>query len=351
MIAVGLAATALALLLWLAPHVGWLDRPDARKPHAMPVPPVGGVAWFVGFAGALLACGVVNGSQAITILAAIAAMLVVGVVDDLRPQASWLRLIAQATIVAALAATGAMVLDSLGALVPGLKSVDLGPLAIAFSVFAGVGVVNATNMSDGMDGLAGTQIGLTLVAVLVLLSGSGLAFEQTLASAGLAALLPFLLLNMRLPWQRRARVFFGDAGSMAAGLLLAILLVRITQGPHAVMPPAAALWLLAVPLVDTVSVMLRRIDAGLSPFKPDQQHVHHILLRTGMGVSAAWLVLTLVAALAAATAIMMVEFAVPDYAQFASFMLLAVLYHRWVCRGLRRGRVFGRTLSEQLSQL
>jgi UDP-GlcNAc:undecaprenyl-phosphate GlcNAc-1-phosphate transferase len=227
----------------------------------------------------------------------------------------------------------------------------LGVLAIPMTVFSLVGVINAVNMADGMDGLAGSYLLVCLGAVAGLHAMAGNhGIDATLALAGAACLLPFLLLNLRLPWQRRARVFLGDAGSMAIGLLVGVLLIRGSQGADAAFAPPVALWLLAVPLIDTVSVMLRRIAAGRSPFAADQQHVHHVLLRTGLDVPQVWRILLGSAALLALAGMAAHGLGLPQSLQFGLFMLIACSYHGWVCSSLRAGRALGRVLHPQLSK-
>lgn len=346
-IGIAMLASALALtaLMRAAPRLGWLDRPDLRKPHTQPVPPIGGVAWLLGLGTALLTLPA--GPELLPWLLLLGAMLCTGLIDDLRPLPSTLRLALQAGV-AVLATLWLAKLHSLGVLLPGLPAFDLGWAAAGVTVFALVGVINASNMADGMDGLAGSYL---LICLLTLAGLHGWQGDGQLAALAVAALLPFLVCNLRLPWQPRARVFFGDAGSMSAGLLVGLLLVRATQGPAAVFAPATALWLFAVPLIDTVSVMLRRMAAGRSPLAPDQQHVHHLLLRAGLPVAAAWAVLVMVALACAGFGAWCAVVQAPAYAQFLGFMGLALGYHFWVCRGLRIGRMLGRPLRAALSRV
>lgn len=346
------SALALTALMWLAPRLGWLDRPDPRKPHLAPVPPVGGAAWLLGLFVVLSYSGLLMHMHLLA--AALLLMLLTGLLDDLRPMSSWLRLALQIVIATALVIEGDAVLHSLGALLPGVTAVQLGLLSLPVTVFALVGVINAVNMADGMDGLAGSYLLICLLAIATLhasSSSSGGGVDLQLALLAGAALVPFLLLNLRLPWQGRARVFLGDAGSMSAGLLVGVLLIRGSQGEQAAFAPTVALWLLAVPLIDTVSVMLRRVAAGRSPFTPDQQHVHHVLLRAGLSVGRTWQILAAVATLMALGGALGHWLGLPQTGQFLMFMLLASSYHLWVCRVLRQGCALGRALRPGLSHI
>ena len=153
-----------------------------------------------------------------------------------------------------------------------------------FTLFSVVGVINAFNMIDGLDGLAG---GLALIAAgwLAVLCLTGPAPNPTAAYLLLTlvmVLAGFLAWNLRHPWRRKAKVFMGDAGSTLLGFALGWFMIDLSQGDEqAVMAPITALWIMALPLMDTITVMIRRLRAGQSPFAGDRQHLHHLLLATG----------------------------------------------------------------------
>src|SRR3569832_909431 len=100
----------------------------------------------------------------------------------------------------------------------------------------------------------------------------------------MASIVGFLIFNARSPWCKRAKVFMGDAGSMFLGFALARFLIDFSQGDQRIMHPVIALWIFAVPLMDTVAVMLRRIMTGHSPFSADRMLLHHLLLSMGLCV-------------------------------------------------------------------
>jgi len=172
--------------------------------------------------------------------------------------------------------------------------------AIPFTVVCVLGVINAVNMADGLDGLAG---GLSLVAAMFLCAAAlvtGDAGAAKLLAIMAFAILGFLLFNLRLPWQRRAHVFMGDSGSMMLGFFLAWFSVELTQRPGLRLEPMAAVWFIAVPLLDMGFVILRRVAKGMSPFAADRTHLHHILLAAGFTPGqVTWILLALSAAFAA----------------------------------------------------
>ncbi|MES1262728.1 MAG: MraY family glycosyltransferase, partial [Peristeroidobacter soli] len=149
-------------------------------------------------------------------------------------------------------------------------------LSLSLSFVFLVGVTNAINLSDGLDGLAG---GTTLLAVIAIgwisfSSGNFAVASTTAALAG--ALLGFLRFNTH-----PARVFMGDSGSQVLGFLAGVLAIKATQGVDVTVSAALPLLLLAWPILDTLTVMTERIRAGLSPFIADRRHFHHRLLALG----------------------------------------------------------------------
>ncbi len=159
--------------------------------------------------------------------------------------------------------------------------VELGFLAVPVTVFASVGVINAVNMTDGIDGLSGglVLIALVFLSIVAYLAGdSGLVRFCTLL---ICSLLAFLMLNFRLPWKQSALIYLGDAGSTLLGFVLAWLIIESTQGEGAVMAPVYALWFLAIPLIDTVSLLIKRPMRGINPFSAGTDHLHHRLIAAG----------------------------------------------------------------------
>lgn len=347
LLAVLAAAAALVALMRSAPALGWLDHPDERKPHAVPIPPVGGLAWFVGFASGCFALGLED-PPVPALLLTLGALVILGILDDRQPLPSGLRFVMQVLLVLLLAAFGGLKLYDLGQLFWPGWTVALGWAAIPFTVFACVGVINALNMADGMDGLAGWLAVVTLSAVAAFAHHGGQPLLGTISLLAVAALLPFLWLNTRWPWRQRASVFLGDAGSMSLGLLIGWLLVQGAQGPERLFAPATALWLCAVPLIDTVSVMLRRIAARRSPFAPDQQHLHHLFLRAGFSVRQTLLGVLAIALALAAIGAALAALGVPESVQAAAFLALGIGYHCALVDAVKRQRWLGRVLSAVL---
>ncbi len=155
---------------------------------------------------------------------------------------------------------------------------------IPITIFAVIGVINSLNMIDGIDGLSGSVSFVTLLLIGTVAFIADDRHNLMLTTALIGGVLGFLYFNLRYRKQRYARVFLGDNGSMLLGLLLAWLLVDLSQGSDRAMTPVTAIWLFSVPLMDTVTIMLRRVWLGKSPFTPDRYHLHHLMQRADFRV-------------------------------------------------------------------
>ncbi len=331
-------AITVALCKWLQPvahRINLVDQPGGRKKHEGNVPLVGGIAMYLGLLAGLSATDPALVLDLKGLLIGGGLLLVVGFIDDLKPLPTLPRFVAQILAAFCMIFLDDVILRDFGNLI-GNGTLNLGVWSIPLTIFATVGVINATNMSDGLDGLAG---GLTLIATLslgciALLQKAG--FSVPVIGTFAATIFGFLLLNIRHPWRKRAAIFMGNSGSMFLGFAIAWLLIYFSQLNLDVrlMHPVAALWIFALPLLDTVCIMLRRIIKGRSPFAPDREHFHHILLVAGYGVSkSVWLMLFIAMALAGA-GVVSVGLSTPQMLLFSGFLFLFALYfwgmsHAW----------------------
>jgi UDP-GlcNAc:undecaprenyl-phosphate GlcNAc-1-phosphate transferase len=273
-----ISAGAVALFARLAPALGLVDEPGGRKAHDREIPLVGGLAIFATLLLATLLSGTTLGNG--YFLIALSIVIAIGCWDDVAEIRPRLKFAIQ-VLAAALMIWGAGVeLRSVGDLL-GWRPIGLSVLAIPLTIFAVVGVVNSVNMMDGADGLSGSIALIAFAWYAWVAADSGLLTHFATAVILCGAIAGFLVFNLRLPWQARARVFMGDAGSLMVGFALAWFAVDLTQGPGRAFPPIAALWVLLMPLADCVSLMTRRLRAGRSPFVADSHHIHHYLLARG----------------------------------------------------------------------
>lgn len=320
-----------ALLIKPARFLNWVDQPGHRKHHRDPVPLIGGVAMCIAIC--LSASLLSQKPHAwLTLLTGLILMTGIGVYDDLCPVKPSVRLLFQIGAALLMVVSGDVVLNNLGNLL-GLGVIALHGSAVFFTLFSVVGVINALNMSDGIDGLAG---GLALIAfgwlTILSLAVAGDPRDTTMLLVLAAAVAGFLFYNLRHPWRMRASVFMGDAGSTMLGFALGWFMIRLSQGDHAVMTPMTAVLILALPLLDTVTVMIRRIRVGHSPFRADRQHLHHLLLNNGWTDGWVTALLLAVAAATGAVAVVANWLRLPDYLQFYGFVGAFFLYYHATTR-------------------
>jgi UDP-GlcNAc:undecaprenyl-phosphate GlcNAc-1-phosphate transferase len=333
-----------ALILFFrrhAPQLGVVDVPGGRKHHHGAIPLVGGLGMFGGLLAAALVALTVGGFQPrhAFFLAAVSLLVITGFVDDrisLRPR---VRFVLQA-IGASIMVYGADIrIDNFGDLF-GFGDVTTGVLAGPLTVFAVLGVINAMNMIDGVDGLAG---GIALIALLVFAAFVAAVgqLHTTLLLPLIAAIAGFMLFNLRTPWRPQALVFMGDAGSVLLGFALAWYAVNLAE-VRQVFTPITAIWILAIPLMDTTALMIRRVLKGRSPFDADRNHLHHILLRSGFTPGQTVGIIYAIALLLAGIGVAGWWAGLPEYLMFYGFIALFGLYlygmlHAWkLMKRLRR---------------
>ncbi|GJB03942.1 hypothetical protein KAM477_40680 [Aeromonas caviae] len=206
--------------------------------------------------------------------------------------------------------------------------VDLGPLGYIVTIFAVLGAINAFNMVDGIDGLLGGLTMVTFGALAYIHYADGQLPLARFCLLMMIVVVPYICLNLGFPFGGRKKVFMGDAGSMLIGFTVIWVLLQGTQGPKAQMNPVTALWLIAIPLMDMTCIMVRRIRKGVSPFKPDREHLHHICLRAGLSSHQALVVICGTATLLAVAGIILEYGGVPEWVSLLLFALVFFLYYQ-----------------------
>jgi UDP-GlcNAc:undecaprenyl-phosphate GlcNAc-1-phosphate transferase len=249
-----------------------IDHPGARKMHSAPIPRIGGVAMAIGvLAAALIVVPLEAADRYFLIGAGVISLF--GALDDRFDLNYRIKLVGQLLAAGIVVLGGdiqihALTLDE-RVLLPEWVSI---PLTLLFLV----GITNAINLADGLDGLAGGTTFLSLCALAMLAFSGGQVSSAALALTFAGAVLGFLRFNT-FP----ASVFMGDAGSQLLGFAVGVLSLRATQSGTGVLSAATPILLLALPILDTLSVMVQRIGEGRSPFSADKNHIHHKLLALG----------------------------------------------------------------------
>lgn len=324
LLALGITAAAIPLLARAARGWGLLAQPGPRMTHEGAVPTVGGLAMGAAFLAAYAFTGLAA-SLSPLLAAAVAITLAGGVLDDRHELRSLPKFGFQIAAAALLVLGGDALLTHLGYLMsPDLFT--LGRWAVPLTIFALVGVMNAMNMADGLDGLAGTLALAACVNFGAAASLAGHAPEFAVISITAGTAVGFLYFNARLPWRRQAAVFMGDTGSLLLGLLLGWFAVRLAMAERPALAPITAVWILALPVGDTVTLLVRRALRGRNPFRADRHHLHHILVALGLSSGRTTALLFALALALGLAAIAAERLGVPQYAMFYLYMTGLVAY-------------------------
>ena len=310
-----LAAFVLVIALCLpaqamARCAGLVDSPGGRKKHDGTIPLIGGLLIFPVF----MLVSFVQGlpPSYIWFFAGLCMLLVTGALDDRFAVAAWVKFLVQFSAAFIIVGPGQAQATNLGDLF-GLGDLLTGSGAMAFSVIATVLLINAVNLMDGLDGLAGGMcfIVLSWLAVCCALTGNAQIFVVLLIL--LSALAGFLVFNLRTPLRDSAAIFLGDAGSLALGLTLAWFSITLSQEPHLAITHIAVAWLLALPIYDTCGQFARRIREGRHPFDADQNHFHHHLIHVGCSVAQATAFILVLTFITGFIGVFAIASGVPEY--------------------------------------
>ncbi|UCQ27627.1 UDP-N-acetylglucosamine--undecaprenyl-phosphate N-acetylglucosaminephosphotransferase [Edwardsiella tarda] len=322
----------------VAKRIGLVDKPNYRKRHQGLIPLVGGISVYAGICFTFLVFRpYIPHANLYLICAGI--LVFVGALDDRFDISVKFRATVQALIAIAMIVGAGLYLRSLGGVL-GPWELILGPFGYLVTLFAVWAAINAFNMVDGIDGLLGGLSCVTFAAMGILLLWDGQRDLALWCFAIIAAILPYILLNLGA-FGRRFKVFMGDAGSTLIGFTVIWILLQSTQEHGHPMNPVTALWVIAIPLMDMIAIMYRRLRKGMSPFAPDRQHIHHLIMRAGFTSRQAFVLITLAAALLAAIGVMG-EYWLPEYVMMALFLLAFFLYGYCIKRAWRVARLVKR---------
>lgn len=277
-------------LIKVAREKGLMDLPeDPRKIHKRAVPTIGGVMIFAALlinAFFWLAVGPAPSTEIFQAGSALAACTVViffmGLKDDIVGLAPSKKLLVHLAVGLVLIAVGGYKIESFGGLF-GIQELPEA-LSLIFSLFVYIVVVNALNLIDGVDGLAGGYTIIAMSAFAFWFLNTGQIPDAIIALTLAGAMVGFLVFNFA-----PARIFLGDSGALIAGLVAYALATHVINTPQDLVPeawsgiskPVIAMSILAYPLVDTLRVFCLRAARGMSPFNPDCNHLHHrLMMRT-----------------------------------------------------------------------
>ncbi|HEX4676760.1 MAG TPA: MraY family glycosyltransferase [Steroidobacteraceae bacterium] len=271
-VALSVTAALIPVLVRWAPAIGLTDAPGPRKVHSIPVPRVGGLAMAAGLLLPTLITVELTPSIR-GLLLGLVVLLIFGLWDD-RVTLGYRTKFAGQVLAAGLC----MIVGNMhiGTLMIGSLIVLPQGVSIFLTFVFLIGITNAINLADGLDGLAGGLVLLCLCAIALFAAMSGNATVVAVALIEAGAVLGFLRFNTH-----PAKIFMGDSGSQMLGFSVGALALLATQGETSPLSAALPLLLLGLPIMDTLTVMLTRIRAGRSPFSADSNHLHHRLLALG----------------------------------------------------------------------
>lgn len=276
-------ATSVLICTILVPFVaqmsvrmGVLDRPDLRKVHHQATPRLGGIAIFCSLLFTIIFfCSIDQRIKGV--LAGAIIIFLTGLADDLTNLSPRQKFTGEFLAAGLAVFMGGICVRHLGDPF-GLGIIELGPLAIPFTIFGIVGLINAINLLDGLDGLAGGVCAIACVTFAIVSFISGNSILLVLSAALLGTLLGFLRYN-----HHPAIIFMGDSGSLLLGYCMGVFSVMLATGGSQPVSPYVPLVVLGVPILDTLVVMVNRRRAGRRLFSPDKTHLHHRLLDLGIG--------------------------------------------------------------------
>ena len=287
-----LFAIAFVVTMLAYPHVlnfarrhNIVDNPNARKLQRVPIPVMGGMTVYIGlFVASLVAFILMKDTQIIKVIALITVMGIIGIWDDIKDITPALRFAVEVLVVWAMMILFDLEINDFH----GLWGIRRLPevVSIPLSLIAGVGIINAVNLIDGVDGFCSSFGMMTCLVFAGIFYHVGDMTMCVMAIITIGALVPFFFHNV---FGRSSKMFLGDGGSLMLGTLLTLFTFNALSadspcsalGYNGMSLVALTLAILSVPVFDTLKVMMYRVARGKSPFLPDKTHLHHLFIEMG----------------------------------------------------------------------
>ena len=285
-----------------AHKVGAIDVPkDARRMHKKPIPRLGGLAIYGGFLCSILIFGQLDETMLCVLLGA-AIIVALGIFDDVLALGAKLKFVVQIVAAAIPVCIGNLQIGLFTNLNPlsDTPFVHLGILAVPVTIIWIVGITNAVNLIDGLDGLAvgvSSIAAITMLAVALLTGNMPIAITMAALAGACIGFMPYNL--------KPAKIFMGDTGSTFLGYMLATVSIMGLFKFYAVISFAVPFLILGLPIFDTANAIIRRVAAGRSPMSPDRGHVHHKLIDMGFNQKQAVAILYAISATLGLTAVVL----------------------------------------------
>ena len=262
-----------------------VDNPDVRKLQRSPVPVIGGIAVFFGIVIGLCSSQIMfNSPNVFMLISAMLIMLYVGTIDDILDLTPTIRFVIEILIVMWLMYINRSSINCFW----GLWGVDIisNWISVPLTIFATVGIINAINLIDGVNGLSSGYCFMASTIFAIIFYATGNTVMTILAASAAGAIVPFFLHNV---FGYRTRMFIGDGGTLVFGTMMSMFVISILSSKSPCAPYVTdgiglvpfVLAVFAIPVFDTIRVMTMRIIHGKSPFSPDKTHLHHLFIDLG----------------------------------------------------------------------
>ncbi|KUO72956.1 MAG: hypothetical protein APF77_10720 [Clostridia bacterium BRH_c25] len=303
-LAASVAYVATPLMIRLAKLVGAIDVPgDDRRVHKVPIPRLGGLAIFLGFMAGLLYLIDID-SKMFGVLIGAAIIVTLGFFDDIKPLPAKFKFVVQVIAAIIVIRSGVVIPRVSNPLyfILGEEYIEFGIWAYPLTLFWIVGVTNAINLVDGLDGLAAGISTISAATLFVAALNTGQPFAAILAALLAASTLGFLPYNFN-----PAKIFMGDTGALFLGYMLSVISVIGVLKGAAALSILVPIFAIGLPIFDTLFAMIRRTLSGKPMMEADKGHLHHKLLDAGMSQKQAVLTLYSISAVLGFSAVALVE--------------------------------------------
>ena len=267
---------AIPSIIHIAHSKNLLNEPNGRTIHAFLTPRLGGLAIFSGFLSALSIFGRMDyGVQ--QLMAGCIVLFFIGLKDDIVTVSAFKKFFVQILAAGIVVFMADIRITSFQGLF-GIYDLEDG-ISYGFTILVIIGITNALNLIDGLDGLAGTIIVIISAifgSYFILYGGQRFGTYADVSLCLMGGILGFLRYNFH-----KAIIFMGDAGSLICGFIIAVLAIQFVEMRPLEATPSVAIGILIIPIWDTLRVTIIRLVKGISPFTPDKNHIHHKLVALG----------------------------------------------------------------------
>lgn len=322
LLALVISLAIIPLLKKPARLIGLIDHPGGRKQHQITTSLVGGPAIILASTTSIFIWGLPEGFEGM--VCATIGLFIIGFIDDLHDISATFRLIVQAFLVG-----GALWIDSVwltDIAITDNIALQLNVFTYPLTILVILGIKNAINMLDGLDGLSS---GIVLIILSFLISVSVLSNSPQITSIGVilfGSVLGFWAYNYRFSWREKAPVFMGDSGTTILGFILPYLAIKLSISAPLVASKPLILWLFAIPIWDICAVVVKRVKDGKSPMSAGRDHIHHVLMNSGLEVRQTLHLIYLLCITTSSFGVMILYFGLTQLEVYAIFTIFMLVY-------------------------